>query len=112
MLNPLQNFTLAAVLALCGSVAPATANTCLEEVGCVSTSLIPEAAARRLSCDALYTTRNWIYRDANYCFKSPKARGTFGNEGCRHEDEALLPLNSHQRTNIQLLRRLEADKGC
>src|SRR6478736_4490831 len=42
------------------------------------------AAAQTPSCDRAWEERNAIYKDAGYCFKTPKAIAAFGNRGCRY----------------------------
>jgi hypothetical protein len=101
------------VAVLAGS-APAGAQSgqCYEEIGCVSSEPLDERALRRLSCENLWFTRNRVFKDRGFCFKTARAIAAFGNAGCQFDDEASVPLNSFERANIQAIRRAEARKGC
>lgn len=64
------------------------------------------------NCDFLYTMRNAIYRQHGYCFKTPKAIATFGNDGCSVDNANNLGLNAFERDNAALIARAESIKGC
>jgi hypothetical protein len=91
---------------------PALAQSCFEDVGCPYDHNIPKALLAQLSCDALWTVRNTIYRDNGYCFKSQRALSIWGNEGCAYWDAAAVPLNAYERTNINRIVSVEKQKGC
>ena len=63
-------------------------------------------------CQSLWVERNSIYKDAGYCFKTARAINYFGNNGCRYDVEAALPLSYSQRARIQEVLSLERANGC
>jgi len=69
-------------------------------------------AGVRESCDALWEERNAIYKDAGYCFKTPRAIRRFGNAGCRYDDVRDVPLSQNQRTLVGSLESDERMLGC
>jgi hypothetical protein len=56
--------------------------------------------------------RNRIFKEAGYCFNTPRAIRAFGNVGCRYDDEKDVPLSERQRQTINQIRAAEADKPC
>jgi hypothetical protein len=70
---------------------------------------MPLASAQ--SCGSLWAQRNAIYKDAGYCFKTPRGRAAFGNAGCAY-GEASVPLSDRQRARIAAIKRLERRLGC
>ena len=70
------------------------------------------SAAWAASCEVLWTQRNTIYRDAGYCFKTPRAIRAFGNAGCRYDQLNDVPLSDNDRQAIQSITRQEADQRC
>jgi len=81
-------------------------------VDCVENVYITDKQVAKKSCEDLWILRNSIYKDAGYCFKSPRAIRWFNNKGCQHDDEAAVPFNDYQRANIKVLKRTEIDHGC
>jgi hypothetical protein len=75
------------------------------------TALAPTLAYAQ-SCDQLWYERNSIYKEAGYCFKTPRAISTFGNAGCMYDSEGALPLSPDQRARIAWIVRMERDLGC
>jgi hypothetical protein len=71
-----------------------------------------EQLANGPNCDFLYTMRNRIYQERGYCFKTPRAVATLGNENCRYDDINRVPLNAVERGNAALILRVEQAKGC
>ncbi|MEH2472157.1 hypothetical protein V1281_006655 [Nitrobacteraceae bacterium AZCC 2161] len=69
-------------------------------------------AIAQISCDSLWLNRNAIYKDAGYCFKTPKAIETFGSAGCRFDDIKDLPLSDRDRQVIDEIARTERLVGC
>jgi hypothetical protein len=98
-----------ATAAMAGPVAAA----CFESgVGCTDDHYIPKAVLRTLSCDALWTVRNFIYDEKGYCFQTAKAQAVFSNEGCFITNASLIQFNAYERTNIDRLVAVEREKGC
>lgn len=84
-------------------------------IGCCRTvSVAPPAtpAPTNPSCDDLWYERNAIFKVAGFCFRSPRGVSAFGNEGCKYDDEADVPLTAHQRADIAALRQQEQRLGC
>ncbi len=79
-----------------------------------ATSLIgstSEAQAQRLqnlTCSELWYERNAIYADKGHCFKTRRARRTFGR--------ACFPpygrLNSRERRRVSRIEQMEFRMGC
>ena len=70
------------------------------------------SAASAQSCQELWVERNSYYKDAGYCFKTPRAISYFGNEGCMYDNEARLPLPRGVRARIAEITWLERRNGC
>jgi uncharacterized protein DUF4424/YARHG domain-containing protein len=64
------------------------------------------------SCDDLWYLRNSIFKEAGYCFKTPRGIRTFGNAGCQFDNENDVPLSDRQRQTINQIRSLEAARRC
>jgi hypothetical protein len=64
------------------------------------------------NCEFLYTMRNQIYADHGYCFKTARARATFGNAGCVTGDANALGLSGIERANAATILQAEKAKGC
>lgn len=65
-----------------------------------------------LSCGELWYQRNSIFKDAGYCFHTPRAIRAFGNAGCSYDDERAVPLSDNDRSAINSIREVENAKGC
>ena len=62
-----------------------------------------------LSCQDLWVARNEIFYRNGYCFKTPRGRSFFSNDGCR----ASRPnLNRVENANVANIKRWERQKGC
>ena len=70
------------------------------------------ALSQRLSCSELWYERNNIFKDAGYCFKTPRAIRTFGNAGCAYDSEYDVPLSERDRQRVNAIKRIEREKGC
>ncbi len=113
-----MNTSMIAALAVAPTVAafalasskPAVAGCHL--VDCVENVYITRSQIADRSCELLWILRNSIYDDAGYCFQSARAMKWFANEGCRFTDEAEVPLNDYQRSNVEVLKEAEAARGC
>jgi len=64
------------------------------------------------SCGDLWYRRNAIYAANGYCFKTDRALRVFGNANCRFYVEADVPLSRAEREEIEIIRSVEARKGC
>jgi len=64
------------------------------------------------SCQALWVERNSYYKEAGYCFKTPRAISYFGNERCMYDSEYTLPLSPYSRERIAEITRAERILGC
>lgn len=85
-------------------------------VGCCRTAAAapsaPGAPVASSSCDDLWYERNAAFKAAGYCFRSPRGIQTFGNAGCRYDDEADVPLSARQREQVAQVRATERRFGC
>jgi hypothetical protein len=99
-----------AVAALGGGASNAVAGCHL--VDCVENVYVKPHEVKKKSCEDLWILRNSMFKDARYCFKTPRAISWFGNQGCLYDDEASVPLNDYQRHNITVIEDVEASKGC
>jgi hypothetical protein len=66
----------------------------------------------RLSCSELWYERNNIFKDAGYCFNTPRAIRTFGNAGCTYDSEYDVPLSERDRQRVNAIQRIEREKRC
>ena len=60
----------------------------------------------------LWLSRNQIYKNAGYCFKTSRAIETFGNAGCTIDDIGDVPLSANQRREIEDIVAEERGLGC
>jgi hypothetical protein len=86
--------------------------SCFEDVGCPNDHAIPKSQLRQLGCEPLWTVRNSIYDENGYCFKTARAKAVFSNKGCLYQDQAAVPLNAYERTNVSRIVSVEREKGC
>ncbi|HMT14709.1 MAG TPA: YARHG domain-containing protein [Aestuariivirga sp.] len=100
-----------AAAALAASTVPAFAN-CYEIIGCDDSQRFTPAGLRQLGCQQLWEVRNMIYKQNGYCFATPRAIATFGNEGCFITSQSAVRLNAHERFNVKAIQKMEARKGC
>ncbi len=77
-------------------------------------SALPAAAEDywSLSCGDLWHQRNAIFARNGYCFKTDRALQVFGNDNCRYEVEADVPMSRTERQEIEEIRSVERRKGC
>jgi YARHG domain-containing protein len=64
------------------------------------------------TCQELWVERNQYYKDAGYCFRTPRAIKYFGNAGCRYDDEGTVPLPRGVRNRIGVIAQTERNLGC
>ncbi len=104
--------------AVCAGLAAALASSpaaaaCFESgVGCTNSELLPYAALRQLSCDALWTVRNTIYYENGYCFKTARGKANFDNSACKYNSASLVPRNDFERQNVDRVVKVEKEKHC
>jgi hypothetical protein len=78
-----------------------------------ATSLaITVSTAHAQSCYDLWVQRNSVYKEAGYCFKTPRAIRYFGNAGCTYDNEADVPLSPGERGQIASITGMERRAGC
>jgi hypothetical protein len=64
------------------------------------------------NCQELWVMRNQIYKDAGYCFTSPRAITYFGNGGCLYHSQSEVPLSDQQRQTIKMIKKSSARQSC
>ena len=67
---------------------------------------------RGYNCQELWETRNEIYKDAGYCFKTKRAIRHFGNAGCRFDRIDDVPLSRKQQREINAIVAQEKVYRC
>jgi hypothetical protein len=75
-------------------------------------AVLVSAPATAQSCDQLWLERNAIFKEAGYCFKTPRAIRRFGNAGCQYDSEYDVPLSARQRQTVNGIKRAEQQYGC
>jgi len=81
--------------------------------GCALAALLAfSASSAQASCASLWRERNQIYKDAGYCFKTPRAIRAFGNAGCTYDDMRDVPLSANQRSIVDDIVVAERRMGC
>ena len=85
---------------------------CYEVVGCPWKYNLKAEDLDKLSCQNLAFMRNRIYFENGLCFRTPKVKAEFGNEGCKYPLAILAPLNKFEHANVALIRKVEAGKKC
>lgn len=64
------------------------------------------------SCDQLWFGRNSIFKEAGYCFTTPRAIAAFGNAGCRYDDINAVHLSAENQNFAEQIQRAERLKAC
>ena len=75
-------------------------------------AIVSASHASAQSCQALWVERNSYYKEAGYCFKTPRAISYFGNAGCIYYSEASVPLSRAVRARIAEITWIERSLGC
>lgn len=86
---------------------------CCAEAG--GTQAEGEPVAREMadfSCEQLWFARNSIFKEAGYCFKTPRAISAFGNAGCRYDDIEAVQLTPENKNFASAIQRTERVKAC
>src|SRR5579872_2287583 len=112
-----RRLSVAAVVALAASFASPVLADCYDILGCTDKDAFSAhysylVAADGPTCDFLYTMRNLIYSQHGYCFKTARAIQEIGNEGCRFQNMADVPLSRIERNNVATIQRAETAKRC
>lgn len=68
--------------------------------------------ATAAGCEEAWYQRNAIYKQAGYCFRTPRAISAFGNAGCVYDSVEEVPLSPRQRSAVAELRAYERANGC
>jgi len=94
------------ILALAAAAATAAVST-----------VVPPASAGDVQgdaydCQELWVMRNQIYKDAGFCFTSPRAISYFGNGGCVYHSQSEVPLSDQQRQTIKMIKKSSARQSC
>ena len=63
-------------------------------------------------CEDLWVERNSYFKEAGYCFQTPRAIYHFGNGGCRFADQNATYLPNTVRDRIAQIARTERNLGC
>jgi hypothetical protein len=103
--------TVGAGIATLATTAPAAA-ACFEDIGCTDSQYFATPLLFTLSCDSLWTARNFMYDEHGYCFQTARAQAVFSNEGCFVTDGASIAFNAFEVENIDRIRAVEREKGC
>ncbi|GEO99655.1 YARHG domain-containing protein [Methylobacterium haplocladii] len=69
-------------------------------------------SARADGCEEAWYQRNLIYKQAGYCFRTPRGIRAFGNAGCSYDAVEDVPLSARQRTTVGELKSYERANGC
>lgn len=77
-----------------------------------SVDLIPQNDLLSLNCRDLWVRRNSIFKEAGYCFKTPRAIAEFGNAGCTTDNLEAVAISDTQRGLVARMREIEKMKGC
>lgn len=81
-------------------------------LACLAILLLAVPARAQFACDELWRARNAIYKEAGYCFQTPRAIRAFGNSGCQYDDIAAVPLSAWDRAKVADIQREERADGC
>jgi hypothetical protein len=64
------------------------------------------------TCDQLWFGRNSIFKEAGYCFKTPRAIAAFGNAGCLYDDINSVRLSTENQDFAEAIQIAERAKAC
>lgn len=86
---------------------------CTSNSGTVAEASPPPArSVTDFTCDQLWFGRNSIFKEAGYCFKTPRAISAFGNAGCKYDDIQAVPLSAENQNLASAIQRAEQIKAC
>jgi YARHG domain len=74
-----------------------------------------KSAAKEITdftCDQLWFGRNSIFKEAGYCFKTPRAIAAFGNAGCLYDEIDAVRLSTENQNFAEAIQRAERVKAC
>ncbi|MGH1574009.1 YARHG domain-containing protein [Methylobacterium sp. P31] len=69
-------------------------------------------AAQAQSCEEAYYQRNILYKNAGYCFRTPRAIQMFGNAGCTYDRMEDVPMTAQNRAAIAEIQQFERMHAC
>jgi hypothetical protein len=107
----------ATALVIIGAAGPALAD-CYDLVGCSDKDAFSRhfgylaSVSDGPNCDFLWMMRNRIYAEHGYCFATARGKSEIGNQGCRYNDMAAVPLSAIERSNVATVARAERLKNC
>lgn len=78
----------------------------------LAASLAAGPARAEFPCDELWAERNAVYKEAGYCFRTPRAIRAFGNAGCQYDEIADVPLSARNRAKVADIQRQERAASC
>jgi hypothetical protein len=105
-----RRVALAGFMAVGGSAADAD---CYDVFGCSNRNAFRlHDLVSGPNCEFLYTMRNAIFAEHHFCFKSPRAIATFGDQGCVTGNPNALGLNRIERANAATIHKAEQTLGC
>jgi hypothetical protein len=84
-------------------------------LACLALSLAVSLATPAFAafpCDEFWGERNAIYKDAGYCFQTPRAIRAFGNADCKYDNITDVPLSARNRSDIGEITRQERANNC
>jgi hypothetical protein len=64
------------------------------------------------TCDQLWFGRNSIFKEAGYCFKTPRAIAALGNAGCQYDDINNVRLSADNDALAEQIKHAELIKAC
>jgi hypothetical protein len=85
---------------------------CSASNGKVAEAAPPAREVTDFTCEQLWFGRNSIFKEAGYCFKTPRAISAFGNAGCQIDEISLLKLSLENQNFATAIQRAEQFKGC
>lgn len=65
-----------------------------------------------MACEDLWYSRNALYKEAGYCFKTARAIQAFGNAGCLYDNMGAVPLSQAARREVADIQYWERRRGC
>jgi len=94
------------------AIAALAATLALAPLALVQSASAGDVQGDAYDCQELWVMRNQIYKDAGYCFTTPRAITYFGIGGCSYESEVSVPLSKMERSTIDAIRASEARQSC
>lgn len=64
------------------------------------------------ACEQLYFLRNEFFHRKGLCFTRPTAVHIWGNDGCKYQNSADMPMTKRETDAVANLVAVERQKGC